>query len=79
LIHFFEVEKMQLKKQKTKQYDNARNALQAPISAPKYKVMWLVNGKEKKSPWLYKREHAQRALSLVQTKHGIQNAIIYVD
>lgn len=70
---------MQLKKCKTKQYDKAREALQAPISAPSYKVMWLVNGKEKQSPWLYKKEHAQRALSLVQAKYGKQNAIIYVD
>ncbi len=70
---------MQLKKFKTKQYDKAREALQAPISAPKYKVMWLAKGIEKKSPWLYQREHAQRALSLVQAKHGKQNAIILVD
>lgn len=37
---------MQLKKCKTKQYDKAREALQAPISAPAYKVIWLANGKE---------------------------------
>jgi hypothetical protein len=70
---------MQLKKRKTKQYDKAREALQAPISAPAYKVMWLANGKQKQSPWLYRKENAQRALSLVQLKYGKQNAIIYVD
>ncbi|WP_039912408.1 hypothetical protein [Cellvibrio mixtus] len=70
---------MQLKKCKTKQYDNTRHALQAPISQTKLKVMWLVNGKEKQSPWLYKREHAQRLLSLIQTKYGEKNAIIFRD
>lgn len=72
---------MQLKKSKTKQYDKTREALQAPISSPAYRVMWLVNGrgKTRMSPWLYKEEHAQRALSLVQKKHGEKNAIIFMD
>lgn len=70
---------MQLKKCKTKQYDNTRTALQAPISEPAYRVLWLVNGKEKKSPYLYKEEHAKQLLTTLRIKHGEKNAIIYIN
>ncbi len=51
----------------------------APIATPRYKVIYLVNGKEKESAWLYRKEHAQRGLEMMQAKYGKKNAIIYVD
>lgn len=51
----------------------------APISSPRYKVMYLVNGKGRESAWLRKRESAQRGLKMMQAKYGKKNAIIYVD
>jgi hypothetical protein len=52
---------------------------QAPIAAPRYRVLYLENGKEKGSPWLYRHEHAKTALQVVQRRVGEGNAIIYVD
>lgn len=59
--------------------DALTQALQAPIAAPRYKVMYLVNGKERQSPWLYKEDHAQQGLAMMKAKYGAKNAIIYVD
>lgn len=56
-----------------------RQALQAPIASPRFKVMYLVNGKERESPWLYREDHAKRGLAMMQAKYGAKNAIIYVD
>lgn len=53
--------------------------LATPIAAPRYKVIYSVNGEEKESAWLYKKEHAERGLEMMQAKHGKRNAIIYVD
>ena len=50
-----------------------------PIRAPRYRVIYLANGKERKSAWLYQQKRAQRALALMQAKYGRRNAIIYVD
>lgn len=63
----------------TKDKDRLRHALQAPIASPKFQVVYLKGGKEHRSPWLYRREHAHQALALMQGKYGQQNAIIYVD
>ena len=59
--------------------DQRRGSLQAPISAHKYRVMYLKNGQEHKSAWLYREEHAAQALAAMQAKYGNRNAIIYVD
>jgi hypothetical protein len=59
--------------------DTHRHALQAPIAAPRYRVLYLENGKEKGTAWLYREEHAQTALAVVQRRVGPRNAIIYVD
>ncbi|WP_445000014.1 hypothetical protein [Halomonas mongoliensis] len=50
-----------------------------PIRAPRYRVIYLAEGQERQSPWLHRRERAQRALALMQAKYGRRNAIIYVD
>lgn len=58
---------------------NCEHPFQHPISAPRYKVMYLVNGKERQSAWLYDEVHAQQGLAMMQAKYGDKNAIIYVD
>ncbi len=62
-----------------KHRDRSRTAMQAPIAVPMYCVLYLKNGKEHRSPWLYKEEHAQAALEMMQGKYGKKNAIIYMD
>lgn len=59
--------------------DKLRTAMQAPISAPMYCVLYLKNGRERRSPWFYRRDHALTALELMQAKYGKKNAIIYLD
>ncbi len=59
--------------------DRLRTALQQPISAPRFRVMYLVNGRERKSAWLYDSARAKRGLGMMQAKYGERNAIIYVD
>ena len=59
--------------------DRLRTVLQQPISAPRYCVMYLVNGRERQSAWLYNNDHARRGLHMMQAKSGDRNAIIYVD
>ncbi len=54
-------------------------ALQAPISAPRYKVIYIAGGKERQSAWLYSEVHAQQGLAMMKAKYGEKNAIIYVD
>jgi hypothetical protein len=58
---------------------SSRTNMQTPISAPMYRVLYLVNKKEKQSPWLYRLENAKAALAMMQAKYGQRNAIIYVD
>lgn len=59
--------------------DRLRTVMQPPISAPCYRVLYLVNGRERKSAWLYTEERAERGLRMMQAKYGERNAIIYVD
>lgn len=59
--------------------DKRRTVLQAPISQTKLCVFYLVNGRERRSPWFYRDETAQRALRLMQAKYGQRNAILYQD
>jgi hypothetical protein len=62
-----------------KERDRLRTSLQAPISAPKYRVMYLKNGREYKSAWLYNEERAVQGLRAMQAKYGDRSAIIFVD
>ena len=57
--------------------DELRHALQAPIAAPKYCVLYDVGREEHRTPWYYRKEHASKALEVMQRKHGA--AVIYVD
>jgi len=59
--------------------DRRRTATQTPIAAPKYRVIYLANGRERLSPWLYKQELANKALGMMQSKYGPRSAIIFVD
>lgn len=56
-----------------------RHAMQAPIAAPRYRVMYMREGKERRSAWLYREDHARRGLEMMRAKYGQRNAIIYVD
>lgn len=49
----------------------------APISGEKCCVLYLVNGKEKRSPWLYSLAHGERALAILKARHG--QAILFRD
>lgn len=53
--------------------------LQAPIRAPRYRVLYLKEGREHGTAWFHHRDHAQRALAAMQRRFGERNAIIYVD
>lgn len=59
-----------------KQLERARlrTARQAPVS--RYRVMYLVNGRERKSAWL-NEQRAEVGLRMMQAKYGERNAIIY--
>ena len=52
--------------------------LQAPVTAPMCCVLYLENGREKRTAWM-SRERAQKAATLMQAKYGERNAIVYVD
>jgi hypothetical protein len=59
--------------------DKRRTALQAPLSQTKLCVLYLVNGRERSSPWFYRDETARKALELMQAKYGVRNCILYRD
>lgn len=59
--------------------DRRRTLRQAPIAAPRYRVLYLVNGRERRSAWLYSEDRAQQGRRMMQAKYGVRNAIIYVD
>lgn len=59
--------------------DRRRTVLQAPIAAPRYQVLYRVNGRERSSAWLYSKDRAQQGLRMMQAKYGVSNVIIYVD
>jgi hypothetical protein len=45
----------------------------------RYRVLYLKDRKEHKTPWFKVRERADVALKLMRQKYGEKNAIIYVD
>ena len=59
--------------------DRIRTALQAPISSTKMCVIYRKEGREIRSPWFYREDHARKALSIMQKKYGESNAILYLD
>lgn len=65
--------------QRQRERDKLRTVLQRPIASPRYRVVYLKNGKEHRSAWLYREKHAQQGLAMMREKYGIKNAIIYVD
>ena len=65
--------------QRQRERDRRRTVKKMPIATPHYRVMYLKNGKEHCSAWLYRKEHAQQGLAMMRAKYGERNAIIYVD
>ena len=65
--------------QRQRARDLTRTACQAPISGEKRCVLYVVNGKEKSSPWFYRNETIQRAFAVLKAKYGERNCIIYWD
>ncbi|OPF63884.1 hypothetical protein [Hydrogenophaga sp. H7] len=59
--------------------DRMRTACQAPLSSNKLCVLYVVNRREKQSPWFYTPERAQQALALMQAKYGERNCILFRD
>lgn len=59
--------------------DRLRTALQAPIGPLRICVLYLVNGEERRTPWLHSRERAQEALCILQAKYGEGRAVLYRD
>lgn len=45
----------------------------------RWRVLFLVNKRERKSPWFYSHERAQKAFDILTAKYGKRSAIIYVD
>ena len=75
VLHYAEQTPLERRKER----DRIRTACQAPISQSKKRVMYLVNGRERRSPWFYRDETTHRAFKLMQAKYGERNCIIYVD
>lgn len=65
--------------QRQRERDRMRTVMQMPISTPRYRVMYMANGKERRSAWLYREQNAKQGLALMRAKYGERNAIIYVD
>ena len=65
--------------QRQRERDRRRTVMQMPIAVPRYRVKYLKNGKEHRSAWLYREEHARQGLAMMSAKYGERNAIIYVD
>ena len=59
--------------------DRVRAPLQAPIGPVRICVLYLVNGQERRTPWLHSRERAQTALRIMQAKYGARNVCLYRD
>jgi hypothetical protein len=59
--------------------DKMRTAVQAPISDQKRCVLYLVNKRERCSPWFYTEARARQALELMQAKYGARNCILWRD
>ncbi|WP_041656147.1 hypothetical protein [Marinobacter nauticus] len=53
-------------------------SIQPPVTAPKCCVLYLENGREKRTAWM-SRERAHEAATLMRAKYGERNAIVYVD
>lgn len=59
--------------------DRVRTALQAPISQYKACVLYVEDRVEKQTPWFYTPQRAQKALEIMQAKHGFKSCTLYRD
>ena len=55
------------------------NITQTPVAGRKYRVLYMKNGREHRSAWLYSEARAAQGLAAMQAKYGKCNAIIYMD
>lgn len=51
---------------------------QAPGNTPRFCVLYLKQGQEKRSPWMTQKR-ANEAAALMRAKYGERNAIVYRD
>lgn len=65
--------------QRQRERDRSRTAGQAPIAAPRYRVMYLHGKQERRTAWFHNEARADRALAIVQARVGKTNAITYMD
>ncbi|AVR89773.1 hypothetical protein [Thauera aromatica] len=60
--------------------NDTRRAAKAALRSfgiQRFRVLWLRDGKERKSPWFYSKERADQARDAMADKYG--RAIVYVD
>jgi len=76
-VHFYYGDTTPEERQRAR--DRTRTALQSPISQNKLCVMYMVNGRERRSAWFYTEERARQALVLTRAKYGARNCILYRD
>ena len=65
--------------QRQRERDRSHTALQTPIAAPRYRVMYMHGRQERKTAWFHTEARADRALKIVQARVGTTNAITYMD
>ena len=65
--------------QRQRERSRQRTAMQTPLGSPRYQVLYLKNGREHHSAWLYCKARAQQGLAMMRAKYGESNAMIYVD
>lgn len=68
-----------LKKTRTREYDRARHVFQPPLSRTKRCVVYVVNGRERRSPWFYTDTGARQALEAMKQKYGERSAFLFRD
>lgn len=65
--------------QRQRERDRSRTALQTPIAAPRYRVMYMHGRQERKTAWFHSVARADKALAIVRARVGATNAITYMD
>ena len=65
--------------QQRRERDRLRTALQAPIGPLRVCVLYLVNGKEQRTPWFHSYERANQALRIMAAKYGERNVGLHRD
>jgi len=67
------------RQRRDREHDRWRSKRQVPIAAPMYCVLYLKEGKEQRTAWLSRYDHAHLALQAMRRRYGEKNAIIYAD